>query len=267
MKPRWRLLIFLAIVVTLVVTTNLALPRHLDENILFLLRDAKDLLIFLIASWIMGRIEHRTIADYGLPWRRMFRSEFWKGILLGFAMLTALVLALRVVRAFAFHGVALRGGEIAQWAGIYLIVFILVAVREEFRYRGYLLVILTEILGYWPSAILTSAIFGLAHLGNTHESWLGALNAGLFGVLLCLLLQRTGNLWLPIGLHVAFDWGETYFYGVADSGAVTPGHLLDTSMSGPAWLSGGSVGPEGSVLCTLLIAITFAIVLRRPSRR
>ncbi|HJW96110.1 MAG TPA: hypothetical protein VJ901_21055 [Thermoanaerobaculia bacterium] len=54
-----------------------------------------------------------------------------------------------------------------------------------------------------------------------------------------------------------------YFYGVADSGAVTPGHLLDTSMSGPAWLSGGSVGPEGSILCTLLIAITFPIVLRR----
>ena len=259
MKPAWRLLLFLAIVISLSWLTNFALPRHGDEALLFLLRDAKDLLIFLFASWVMSRIEHRTIADYGLPWRRMFRSEFWSGALIGFVWLTALVLALRVAGVFFFHGLALRGGAIAQWAVVYLLVFILVAVREEFRFRGYGLVILAEILGFWPAALLTSALFGVSHLSNTHENWLGAVNAALFALVMCLLLQRSGNLWMPIGLHMAFDWGETYFYGVADSGATAPGHLLDTSMSGPALLSGGTVGPEGSVLCTLTIAITFAL--------
>ncbi|PYV64514.1 MAG: hypothetical protein DMG97_34665 [Acidobacteria bacterium] len=62
---------------------------------------------------------------------------------------------------------------------------------------------------------------------------------------------------MPIGLHMAFDWGETYFYGVADSGQTLPGHLLNSSSSGPAWLSGGTVGPEGSLLCTLLIVVVW----------
>jgi len=82
-------------------------------------------------------------------------------------------------------------------------------------------------------------------------------NAGAFGLLACFLLRRTGNLWMPSGLHLAFDWGETYFYGVADSGQTLPGHLLNSTSSGPTWLSGGTVGPEGSLLCTLLIVLVW----------
>jgi uncharacterized protein len=58
---------------------------------------------------------------------------------------------------------------------------------------------------------------------------------------------------------MAFDWSETYLYGVADSGQVLPGHLLNSSSSGPAWLSGGTVGPEGSLLCTLLLLMLWLI--------
>ena len=83
---------------------------------------------------------------------------------------------------------------------------------------------------------------------------------------LCLFLRRTGNLWLPIGFHTAFNWAQIYFYGVATSGVTMPGHLLQSSFSGPAPLSGGMVGPEGSWLCTLLfagIALVFAATFRR----
>src|ERR1041385_6050648 len=170
LAPRIRLLIFGAILIALTLGTNFLLPRHLDEHLAFLLRDANDLVILLIASFVMGRIEHRTIADYGLPWRRTLRSEFWKGAALGFVMLTAIVLALRIAGAFFFHGLALRGGAIAQWAAVYVGVFLLVALREEFRFRGYLMVVLNEIFGFWPAAALTSAAFGLLHLGTTHEN-------------------------------------------------------------------------------------------------
>ncbi len=80
-----------------------------------------------------------------------------------------------------------------------------------------------------------------------------------FGLLACLLLRRTGTLWMPIGLHMAFDWGETYFYGVANSGQTLRGHLLNSSSSGPAWLCDGTVGPEGSLLCTMLIVVVWLI--------
>ena len=207
----------------------------------------------------MGRIEGRTIADYGLPWRGMFRVQFWQGVLLGFASITGLLAAMRGVGVFYFGSIALHGTDIWKWAVVYAFVFTLVALREEFRARGYGLFTLSAGIGFWPAAILSAAFFGYSHHGNSGEDWIGLFNAGAFGLLACFLLHRTGNLWMPIGLHLAFDWGETYFYGVADSGQTLPGHLLNSTSSGPPWLSGGTVGPEGSLLCTLLIVLAWVI--------
>ena len=66
---------------------------------------------------------------------------------------------------------------------------------------------------------------------------------------------------MAIGFHAAWDWGESYFYGVPDSGELAAGHLLNVSFSGPQWLSGGTVGPEGSWLCTLLLVVLWVIFL------
>jgi membrane protease YdiL (CAAX protease family) len=262
LRAGWRLLIFLTIVVACINAGNLVVRRLLhgaDDTTLFLAREVMDFLVFLFASWIMGRMESRTIGDYGLPWRRMFGAQFWQGALLGFASITGLLVMMRLDGVFYFGTIALHGGDVWKWAIVYALAFILVALREEFRARGYALYTLSAGIGFWPAAIISAAFFGYSHHGNSGEDWIGLLNAGLFGLLACLLLRRTGNLWMPIGIHMAFDWGETYFYGVADSGQVLPGHLLNSSSTGAAWLSGGSVGPEGSVLCTLLLITVGAI--------
>jgi len=263
-EPRagWRLFIFLGIVVA-VINADSWMIRHLlqgvDDTAVFLVREVLDFLIFLFASWVMGRIEGRSIANYGLPWRRMFRAQFWQGVLLGFAAITALLAVMRIAQVFYFGSIGLHGADVAKWAIVYALVFMLVALREEFRARGYGLFTLTAGIGFWPAAVLSAAYFGYSHHGNSGEDWIGLFNAGAFGLLACFLLRRTGNLWMPIGLHLAFDWGETYFYGVADSGQVLPGHLFNSSSAGPAWLSGGTVGPEGSILCTLMIVIVWLI--------
>lgn len=262
LRAGWRLLIFLAIVIACTELSNFMVRRLLpgaDGATSFLVREVMDFLIFLFASGVLGRIESRTIADYGLPWRRMFRSEYWQGSLLGFASITVLLVAMRTAGVFHFGSIALHGPEIWKWATVYALVFILVALREEFRARGYALFTLSTGIGFWPAAILSAAFFGYSHHGNSGEDWIGLFNAGVFGLLACFLLRRTGNLWMPIGFHMAFDWGETYFYGVPDSGQTLPGHLLNSSSSGAAWLSGGTVGPEGSVLCTLLIVVVWLI--------
>ncbi|HXH67763.1 MAG TPA: type II CAAX endopeptidase family protein [Candidatus Limnocylindrales bacterium] len=262
LRAGWRLLIFVGIVAALIYTTNFVIGRLLpgaDRVTLFLVFEVINFLIFLFASWVMGRIEGRTIADYGLPWRRMFRAQFWQGAVLGFACVTGLLVAMRAAGVFQFGVKALHGAEIWKWAVIYAFVFLLVGLREEFRSRGYLLYTLSLGIGFWPAAIVSSVLFGYGHHGNSGEDWIGLFNVGAFGLLACFLLRRTANLWMPIGLHLAFDWGETYFYGVADSGQKLPGHLLEPSSSGPGWLSGGTVGPEGSVLCTLLIVAVWLI--------
>jgi membrane protease YdiL (CAAX protease family) len=112
-------------------------------------------------------------------------------------------------------------------------------------------------MGFWPSAVLLSLMFGFAHKGNAGESWFGEVAAGLIGLFFCLTLRRTGNLWFAVGFHFSFDWGETFLYSVPNSGTVMPGHLLNSSFQGPQWLTGGTVGPEGSVFVFLMIAIVW----------
>ncbi len=262
LRAGWRLLIFIGAVTALISAENFTVARllpHADDTTLFLIREAVDFLILVFVTWIMGRMERRTIADYGLPWRKMFRTQFWQGALLGFTSITALLVVMRLVGVFHFGTIALHGTDIWKWGTIYALVFILVALREEFRARGYGLYTLSAGIGFWPAAILWSAFFGYSHHTNSGEAWIGLFNAGMFGLLACFLLRRTGSLWMPIGLHMALDWGETYFYGVADSGQVLPGHLLNSRSAGPAWLSGGTVGPEGGVLCTLLLIVVWVI--------
>jgi membrane protease YdiL (CAAX protease family) len=262
LRAGWRLMIFLAMVIGLTSAGNLVLSHFLpDANSVprFVVREIMDFVIFLIASAIMGRFERRSIGDYGLPRRGMFGVQFWQGIGLGFGAITVLLLGMRSFGVFHFQGIALRGVDIWKWALIYAFLFVLVGLREEFRSRGYGLFTLSAGIGFWPAAIVSSALFGFGHRGNSGEDWIGLFNVGLFGMLACLLLRRTGNLWMPIGIHTAFDWGETYFYGVADSGQTLPGHLLNSSSNGTAWLSGGSVGPEGSVLCTALLVILILV--------
>ena len=103
----------------------------------------------------------------------------------------------------------------------------------------------------------------MAHLANPGEDKIGALSVFVIGMFFCLTLRRTGNLWFAVGLHAAFDWGETFLYSVPDSGFVAPGHLLNSSFHGRAWLTGGSVGPEGSLMAFAVVglaAFLFAVV-------
>ncbi len=79
----------------------------------------------------------------------------------------------------------------------------------------------------------------------------------MIGLFFCLTLRRTGNLWFAVGFHAAWDWGESFLYSVPDSGEKAPGHLLSSSFHGSPWLTGGSVGPEGSVFLFLVIALVW----------
>src|SRR5207245_8923602 len=117
-----RLLIFLAIVIALSNVSNLIVRRVLhgaDNTTFFLVREVMDFLIFLLASGIMGCIEGRTIADYGLPWRGMFRVQYWQGVLLGFASITGLLVAMRAAGVFYFGSIAMHGPYVWKWLLVY----------------------------------------------------------------------------------------------------------------------------------------------------
>ena len=219
-------------------------------------------ILVLIASWIMAMIEARRLASFGLPLRRAFRKTFWLGAGLGFAAITSLLFAMRLLGVFQFGGIGLQGAQIGKYAILSGAACLFVGLFEESLFRGYLQFTLTAGVGFWPAAIITSAIFGYMHHSNRGETLMGTFSAGAAGFLFCLFLRRTGDLWMPVGFHTAWNWGESYFFGVPDSGGVSSRHLFNAIFSGPQWLTGRTVGPEGSWLCLILIAILFVVLAR-----
>jgi len=217
-------------------------------------------LILVLSVAVMARIEKRSFADYGLPLSQAFGKRFWQGVPLGFLMLCLMLGLMAAFGAYSIDGEAVHGFEALEDAALYAFGFICVGIFEEFSFRGYLQSTLGSGIGFWPAAIILSIVFGAIHLNNPGEAHIGALMAGSFGLLSAFALWRTGNIWLSIGMHASWDWGETYFFGTPDSGLVAQGHWLNSSFHGQQWLTGGSVGPEGSLL-VYVVLVVWAVVI------
>jgi membrane protease YdiL (CAAX protease family) len=204
--------------------------------------------VVAIPALIMAGMERAKWGDYGLPLNRIFSRETFVGLAWGFGGLSLLMACMRALGVYHIDGLALQGAEIWRYAGVWGLVFIFVALLEEFFLRGYMQYTLASGIGFWPAAILLSGLFLYGHVRNPGETLYGLADVFLAGLFFCFVLWRTGNLWFAVGLHAAWDWGLTFFYSVPDSGMIGLGHLLNVRVSGPTWLTGGSAGPEGSVL-------------------
>ncbi|MGO8797075.1 MAG: lysostaphin resistance A-like protein [Candidatus Sulfotelmatobacter sp.] len=214
----------------------------------------------LLATWTVARMEKRPMADYGISLRQSFGRRFWEGAFWGFAMLSALLLPLRMTGDFRIDSAALAGSAVVRWAFAWGLTFLGVSLTEELTFRGYFLFLLARRRRFWPAALILSVAFGAAHLGNQGENVFGILQAFGTGLLFCLMIRRTGNLWFAIGYHAAWDWAQTFFYGTPDSGLLGVGRFLNSSVQGPNWLTGGSVGPEGSVFGILILAVCAVVI-------
>lgn len=158
LRAGWRLLIFAAIIAAFLTTL------HYDGKLLshgqppqrgfpmtgIIVGEAIVFLLFLIATWIMAKIEGRTIGDYGLPGRKAFQKEFWQGAIIGFVAMTILLGTLRALGVFYFGTFALHGGELAKYAALWGVAFLMVGFTEEFSARGYALFTLTTGLAFGP---------------------------------------------------------------------------------------------------------------------
>ena len=263
LRPGWGFVLYLALAFTLVVFFQKALAPVMRGFRGTLWPDLAGRIVVLLCAILpavfMGRLEKRPFSSYGLPASGAFGKAFWSGMLWGFAALSVLLLALRGLHAFYFGAAGLHGARALKFAVFWGVFFLLVAFFEEFLFRGYSLFTLSRGVGYWPAAAALSLLFGAVHLGNGGESWVGAAAAAGIAFFFCLTLRRTGTLWFAVGFHASWDWAESYFYGVPDSGGMIQGHLLNPSSNGPVWLTGGTVGPEGSLLVFAVIGALLMI--------
>ena len=226
------------------------------------IRETLTLTAALGASLLLAKLERRAPGSYGLPIRRAFGKLFWQGTILGLVEISAVVGLIAAFGGYRFGSLAFSSATLLRWGLFWAVFFIIVGLVEEFIYRGYVQFTLAQGAGFWPAATLLSALFGLVHLANRGENWAGAAGVFVTGMFWCLTLRRTGNLWFAVGMHASFDFGETFVFSVPNSGAVFEGHLSNAVLHGPSWLTGGSVGPEGSVFDFLLLGVFFYLFHR-----
>jgi membrane protease YdiL (CAAX protease family) len=228
----------------------------------------------------MSKIERRRNSVYGLGGSRKL-SHFLAGLAWGVTCLSLLVVTLLKTGLLVIDSRLLSGSAILRYGAIWLLGFLLLGLYEEYFTRGYLQYTLTRglagfyqwafktrhslALGFWTSAVIISVLFGLGHKGNPGESPIGLLSAGLAAMVFCFSLWRTGSLWWAIGFHMAWDWAQSFLYGVPDSGGLMQGRLFATHALGNPLFSGGADGPEGSMLSIPILLLVIVVLFFTPT--
>ncbi len=277
LRSGWRVFIFILVYVTLLfvlstlvrvgyaVGLRLAPGRDLGaftEDLIFRL-------ILLVSALLAGFVCTRWLER--LPWRALgltlhthWGRDFVIGSLIGVASLalaTGIAAAAGGLRFNASPRTMLM--QVVQTLVLSAVLFIFAALAEEVLFRGYPLQTLTRANLAWLAILLTSLPFAAIHLQNPNVvRGFTFINTALAGVWLAVAYLRTRSLWLPLGVHWAWNWAMGSLFGLPVSGITTiaPNPLLHGTDLGPAWLTGGSYGIEGGVACTIaLIASTLFI--------
>jgi membrane protease YdiL (CAAX protease family) len=180
-----------------------------------------------------------------------------------------LLFAAAIALIALFGGYRITGGGSVWDAVAALGVMGAVAVGEELLFRGVLLRLVEELTGTWPALVISAVFFGGTHLLNPRATVWGALAIAVeAGLMLGAAYVATRSLWVPIGLHLGWNFAETGIFGATVSGGRTESlSLLRSSMPGPEIINGGVFGPEASIFAILVCAVPTVFFLRAARRR
>jgi uncharacterized protein len=226
-----------------------------------LLNDLLDFCLFAGLAWIMSVVFRESFSSYGLPLlpeapRRILHGAIW-----GLSASVVILIPIYILHGCSFHGLAVHGSTFVFYALGWGVAMLVLGLSEEFLFRGYTLTTLAQGIGFWPSAIVLSFLFGLTHfLFKPNEGLIDPVSVALYGLFWSLTIRRTGNLWFAIGFHAASDYADMVLFAepnTGNNGLPLTGHLLDVRFHGPDWLTGGPRGTEASLLVFLVLAGLF----------
>ncbi|HJS28020.1 MAG TPA: type II CAAX endopeptidase family protein [Anaerolineales bacterium] len=239
----WLTLIFGVVIETIAITVSIFLARRFADRRSFA----------SLGLWRNRRSVRDLVAGFLIA-----------GLMIGLMFLIELLGGWLVVRDLAFSHTPVWM-ILLQMLAMFL-GFVLVGWSEELLFRGYWLQNLSEGLGLGLGILISSVLFSLAHLGNPGFS-AGAL-AGLFlaGLFFAYSLLRSGNLWLPIGLHIGWNFFEGPIFGFQVSG-LEAFRLVEHSVQGPDLVVGGAFGPEAGLVLLPGLAIGVLLIHIYTRRR
>ncbi len=279
LRSGWRALIFILVYIALLfllstavrvgyaVGLQIAPGRSLgafNEDLIFRL-------ILLASALLAGYLCNRWLEV--LPWRALgltLHARWWRDLIVG-SLIGVASLALATAIAAAAGGLRFTASPrtmllpVVQTLLLSALLFIFAALAEEALFRGYPLQTLTRARLAWLAILLTSVPFAAVHLQNPNVvKGFTFINTALAGVWLAVAYLRTRSLWLPLGVHWAWNWALGSLFGLPVSGITTiaPNPLLHGTDLGPAWLTGGSYGIEGGMACTIALIVSTIFIWR-----
>jgi len=278
LRAGWRIAIFILIAGPLsfglpwLVLRAGYVPSQGFDPVDFLFSDGLGFLALIVASGVMARIERRKIREYGLPLSPGFPRRYFEGLLWGAGTVLIVAAGMAALGGLTVSGLARHGMTLVFSALLWAVTMTVLGLFEEYFFRGYLQHALGSGIGFWPAAVAISLFFGLLHyFTKPRETLVDATTITFIGLFVCWTLARTGDLWLAVGYHAAFDYVALVVLASPNTGMPqgerAVGHLLTTSFAGPAWLTGGACGLEASLLMFPVLALSFFLFSRRfPSR-
>lgn len=232
------------------------------------------LLFMLLSYWVAARwLDRRQFRDFGFHFSEAWWLDLGFGLFLG-AFLMVVIFAVEraagwVVVTGSFQS---YNPGTSFWGGIFsaAVLFLCVGIYEEMLSRGYQLRNLAEgfnvrfigprgalLIAY----LLSSSFFGLLHIGNPNASWVSTANIVVAGLFLGLGYLLTGELAIPIGLHITWNFFQGSVFGFPVSGTAPIASIIAIQQRGPSAWTGGAFGPEGGLIGLLAIALGCLMII------
>ncbi len=273
LRAGWRLALQTLLLFILAVSFTLLvfmLPPGQSPRTMFLISQLSELAAITLSVYLARRyLDRQTFISLGLKLSRQGALD----VAVGLGM-TSVMLSLIFAIEWAAGWLTLEGfaweidtpSTLFNSTLLFLFMFLVVAWKEELLSRGYHLQTLASGLNLFWGALLSSAFFGVLHLGNPNATWLSALGAALAGLLLAYAYIRTRQLWLPMGLHLGWNFFEGVVFGFPVSGLETYS-LLRITVDGPVTWTGGGFGPEAGLVVLPGLALGAALIYAYTLRR
>lgn len=214
-------------------------------------------------------LDKQSIGSLGLKvnWQSLF--DVLSGIGITLLQMGGIFFAMLGLGWLTFTGFAWEIdplGLVVKNTLLFFLIFVLVAWNEELLSRGYHLQTLASGVGIFWGVVISSAVFGLLHIANPNATWVSVTGIFLAGVFFAYAYLRTRRLWLPIGMHLGWNFFEGVVFGFPVSGLdIYP--LIRIEVIGPEWWTGGEFGPEAGVIVVPALLLGASLIHLYTSKR
>ena len=271
LRAGWRILAFFAIFMAITASGMIGVRTILGSLQKNSVLQWSILAVTATAAVFIARkyLDRRSFPSLGLVWDKYAVLDILAGIANSALVMAATFFVMLWANLVEFNGFTWWTDDtptdavfrVAVLPVVFAVLYKLsvVAWWEELVFRGYVFQNMIAGIGLKWSVILSSLIFGFGHALNPEASILSSVLIAIITPQLIYAYLKTGQLWLPIGLHLGWNFFQASIFGFAASGQKSPS-MISQSPIGPEWLSGGAFGAEGSILVIPFTILSFFLI-------